>query len=146
MDQPGIVSTRPRDYHDALASTSGVAFSNGTVWKENRKMFLSTLNRMGMGDKNKMDLIIEEEVADFCTILKAKLHDVKTELQVSGYQIDKPFDKYLYLLFEFSDLSTIWASCILCPLETDIWYCDEANGQKECLLDQLRTKVCVICQ
>ena len=83
MDQPGIVSTRPRDYHDALASTSGVVFSNGHVWKENRKMFLSTLNRMGMGDKNKMDMIIEEEVADFCAILKAKLRDVKTELQVS---------------------------------------------------------------
>ena len=73
MDQPGIVSTRPRDYHDALASTSGVVFSNGHVWKENRKMFLSTLNRMGMGDKNKMDMIIEEEVADFCDILGEKV-------------------------------------------------------------------------
>ena len=36
-------------------------------------MFMGTLTAMGMGNKNKMEPIIQEEVLEFCTLLKDKM-------------------------------------------------------------------------
>ena len=60
---------------DSVDSTSmsGVSFSQGKVWKSTRKLFLSTLSNMGMGNKFVMDGIIQEEAADFCSALRDKI-------------------------------------------------------------------------
>ena len=95
-------------------------------------MFLSTLNRMGMGDKNKLELIIEEEVADFCCILKEKLGNGSKELQVRLKGTPVSF-RFLFFTLYFSDLPTIWSSGILCLMEVGIWNRHEPERQKKCL-------------
>ena len=52
---------------------NGISFSQGKIWKENRKFFIVTLTNMGMGNKFKMDGIIQEECADFCSALREKI-------------------------------------------------------------------------
>ena len=124
MDQPGITSTRGRDPVDP-SSNSGVAFTNGQLWKDNRKLFITTLNAMGVGDKNKLETIISEETADFCANLKEKLkNDPNTEFKArnitecvkmtGGYSIS-------HALYIFPDFSNVWAPRLRYSLAAGFW-------------------------
>ena len=44
---------------------------------------ISSLTAMGMGDANKMELLIEEEVFAFCDLLKQKLRKSGGKIHVS---------------------------------------------------------------
>ena len=72
------MSTRKMDSYESN-NISGIAFSQGQLWKDNRRLFVSTLASMGMGNKNVMETIIEEEVADFCAILKTRVVTSKSK-------------------------------------------------------------------
>ena len=48
----------------------GPGMSSGQPWKENRRLFMSSLKDLGMGNKSKMEVIIQER---FCQIAEEKV-------------------------------------------------------------------------
>ena len=51
----------------------GPGMSSGQPWKENRRLFMSSLKDLGMGNKSKMEVIIQEEAERFCQIAEEKV-------------------------------------------------------------------------
>ena len=45
---------------------TGVIMSSGRVWQEQRKFMHATLNNLGLGSKDKMEAVIEQEAVALC--------------------------------------------------------------------------------
>ncbi|XP_041376981.1 cytochrome P450 2J4-like [Gigantopelta aegis] len=60
-----VFTTRPKTYvQEIVAGNKGVFFSNGAVWKEQRKFAVATLRHLGMG-RNILEANIQEEATVF---------------------------------------------------------------------------------
>ena len=57
--------------------TSGVGFASGETAREGRKMMISSLNAMWMGNDNKMAQFMEEEALAFCDLLTEKVQGTR---------------------------------------------------------------------
>ena len=103
-----------------------MGFSQGKVWKDNRKMFMGTLTAMGMGNKNKMEPIIQEEVLEFCTLLKDKMQGSSEVTVVCIYFFYKEYLVQSHVNI-IPDKPIIWSNGVCCSMETDIWYSHETK-------------------
>ena len=71
---PGIFETRGFDPEGEVV---GIGLGSGQKWRDNRRLMMSELKTMGVGDKNKMEMIIEEEAEQFCDILEERVSGTK---------------------------------------------------------------------
>ncbi len=71
--------TAPR-WHASFAGNPirGIVHSEGQIWMDHRKYMLKTLSNLGMGNRDVLEEIIEEEAAQFASLIKKKKGHILT--------------------------------------------------------------------
>ena len=71
--RPSLKPFHEFKYGSADGSQRGIILSSGNEWLEQRKFCLRKLKDLGMGQRSKIDILISNEAAKLCTLLKQEI-------------------------------------------------------------------------
>ena len=71
--RPSLKPFHEFKYGSADGSQRGIILSSGNEWLDQRKFCLRKLKELGMGQRSKIDILISNEAAKLCNLLKQEI-------------------------------------------------------------------------